>query len=327
LGPERIGQDEAFALPTIPRTRVYLLFAILISFMACDLLGGTEDKVVMSVGDKRVTTKELKRDLTRLTFELGMTDQETTELINPLVERIIDHYLILEYGKQERIDVSDQELDAAVKEMQSDYPEEAFQEMLLHGYIDFDEWKEKLRQQLLVKKIIERASRTLDPITPREIRAYYDSHRDEFTEPAAVRFRQVVTKSKDEATQVLRRLKDGEDLGELAVRYSISPEGERAGEVGWIAKGVLDESMEKVLFSLPIGKTGPVVESPYGYHVFEVMARRPEGFKSLPDAMDEIEVKLLEEKKEAFYGQWLKELRRLFTVKVNRELLETLELG
>jgi parvulin-like peptidyl-prolyl isomerase len=136
-----------------------------------------------------------------------------------------------------------------------------------------------------------------------------------------------VTKSEDEATQVLRRLRDGEDMGELAMRYSISPEGKRAGEVGWIAKGVLDESMEKVLFSLPIGKTGPVVESPYGYHIFEVMARRPEGYKSLPDAMAEIEARLLEEKKEAFYGQWLKELRRRFTVKVDRELLETLELG
>jgi parvulin-like peptidyl-prolyl isomerase len=136
-----------------------------------------------------------------------------------------------------------------------------------------------------------------------------------------------VTKSKEEAVQISRRLKEGEDLGVLATKYSISPESERAGEVGWIAKGVLDESMEKVLFSLPVGKTGPVVESPYGYHIFEVIARRPQGFRSLPDAMAEIEAKLLEEKKEAFYGQWLKELRGLFTVKVNRELLETLELG
>ena len=177
------------------------------------------------------------------------------------------------------------------------------------------------------KKIIERASRTLDPITPREIKAYYNLHRDEFAEPAAVRFRQVVTKNKDDAVLISKRLKEGEDLGELAVNHSISPEGERGGEVGWIAKGVLDESMEKVLLSLPVGKTGPVVESPYGYHIFEVTARRPEGFKSLPDAVAEIEAKLLEEKKEAFYGRWLKELRGLFTVRVNQELLEDLELG
>jgi parvulin-like peptidyl-prolyl isomerase len=327
LGSERIGHDEAFALSTIPRTPLYLLFAILISLMACDLLGGPKDKVIISVGEKQISTEELKRDLKRLTFELGMTDQETAELMNQLVERIIDHYLILQYGKKERIEVSGQELNAAVKEMKSDYPEEAFQEMLLHGYIDFEEWKEKLRQQLLVKKIIERASRTLDPITPREIKAYYNLHRDEFAEQAAVRFRQVVTKNKDDAVLISKRLKEGEDLGELAVNHSISPEGERGGEVGWIAKGVLDESMEKVLFSLPVGKTGPVVESPYGYHIFEVTARRPEGFKSLPDAVAEIEAKLLEEKKEAFYGRWLKELRGLFTVKVNQELLEHLELG
>ncbi len=312
---------------TIPRTPFYLLFVIMIPLLACDLVRGPEEKVVISVGEKRITAEELRRDLKRITFELGMTEQESAELIDPLVERIIDHYLILQYGKREGIEVSAQELDAAVKEMQSDYPAEAFQEMLLHGYIDFEEWKEKLREQLLVKKIVERASKTLDPIAPREIKNYYDTHRDEFTEPAAVRFRQVVTKSEDEADQIARRLKDGEDFGELATNYSISPEAEKGGEVGWIAKGVLDESMEKVLFALPIGKAGPVVESPYGYHIFEVMARRPEGFKSLPEAMAEIEAKLLAEKKEAFYTQWLKELRGLFTVKVNRELLANLELG
>jgi peptidyl-prolyl cis-trans isomerase C/foldase protein PrsA len=299
----------------------------LIFLTACDLFKGSKDKVVISVGEKRITAKELKRDLNRLTFELGMTDEETAGLMNPLVERIIDHYLILQYGMKERIEVSSQELDVAVREMQSDYPEEAFQEMLLQGYIDFEEWKEKLRQQILVKKIIGRASKTLDPVSPREIKTYYDSHRDEFKEPAAVRFRQIVMKSRAEADQISRRVKEGEDLGELARNYSISPEGERAGEVGWIAKGILDESMEKVLFSLPVGKTGPIVESPYGYHIFEVIARRPQGVKSLPDAMAEIEAKLLAEKKEAFYNQWLRELRGLFTVKVNRELLDTLELG
>ena len=85
MGSERTGHDEAFELPTIPRTSLCFLFAILISLMACDLLGGPKDKVIISVGEKRITTEELKRDLKRLTFELGMTDQETAELMNQLV--------------------------------------------------------------------------------------------------------------------------------------------------------------------------------------------------------------------------------------------------
>jgi len=76
-----------------------------------------------------------------------------------------------------------------------------------------------------------------------------------------------------------------------------------------------------------MGRVSGVVESPYGFHIIEVLGRKPEGVLSLPEAMTGIETKLRSERLEAFYSEWLRDLRKAIPVKVDRELLKDLELG
>ena len=71
----------------------------------------------------------------------------------------------------------------------------------------------------------------------------------------------------------------------------------------------------------------PVVETPYGFHVFEVLEKRPEGVKSFPDAIAEIEAKLHRAKQEVFVQQWMESLRVVIPVKVDREMLKGLKSG
>ena len=307
---------------------LYLTVALFFGLSACGIFDRAEEKVVITVGKRKVSAEELKNDIKYLTAGMGITDQGLREVIDPLLGRILDHYLVLEYGRQEGITLSDKELETAVNDIKKDYPEEAvFHEMLLHRYVDYEKWKERLREQLLVKKIIEKVSEGVPPVTFDEIRTYFDSHKNEFARPQMVRFSQIVTRTKQEAEQILGRLNRGDDIKELARRYSVTPEAENGGEVGWVSKGQLDESIEKVIFSLPVGKTSHVVKTPYGYHIFKVQSRRSEGLESLAEAMPVIQSKLFFQKQDSFYRRWLEQLRALYPVKVNEELLATLEFG
>ena len=136
-----------------------------------------------------------------------------------------------------------------------------------------------------------------------------------------------MTHSEDEAKALRKRLLKGEELDELARQYSTAPEAEDGGEVGWISQDTLDESIDKVIFSLPVGEISPVVRTPYGYHIFRVDSKRPEGPKSLQEARDEIETILVLRKQEALYDNWIVRLRELFPVRINHELLKTWEFG
>jgi parvulin-like peptidyl-prolyl isomerase len=306
----------------------FLVLALSFGSSACNILDSSEEKVAIVVGERKITTDELKGDIRYMTSEMGVTDEGVRYVIDPLLSKLVDHYLVLEYGKQKGITVSEEELESEVQDIIKDYPDEdVFRQMLLKRYLEFDKWKEGLRQQLLIKKIMRRVSESISPVTFEEINTYYETHRSEFKRPRMVKFRQIVTGTREEAEDIRKRLRKGEDLGDLARQYSITPEAEMGGEVGWVSKGDLHESMEKAIFSLPVGRISKITKTSYGYHIFEVQSKRAEGFKSLSEAMEEIESTLFLRKQEAFHERWLIQLRGLFPVKVDKDLLATLELG
>lgn len=303
-----------------------LLFTAMLT-AACGPGDHPKPKAVITVGSRSITSEEVRRDLRRLTFDMEIFGHDMDSLLDPLLDRLLEHYLILEYGRQQGIEVKDWELDNAVREIQRGYNEKEFQETLLRGVILFDEWKEALREQLLLKKIVSKAMEGMEPVPFSEIKAYYDGHPEEFRQAAAVRFRQVVTSSREEAQRAWDRLNGGESMEALIEEYSKAQGKEYGGEVDWIARGDLDESVEKVIFSLPVRKISTVVETPYGFHVFEVLEKRTEGAKSLPEAVADIEAKLQRQKQEGFVQQWLESLRVVIPVKVDREMLKGLEFG
>jgi peptidyl-prolyl cis-trans isomerase C len=298
--------------------------AFVMAWPACELFDRPVEKVVLTVGSRKITPEELKAQRKRMALE---PDGTSKERLDSFVERVVDHYLILEYGKEQGLSVSDEELESAVREIKKDYAEKDFQELLLKGYIDYGEWKEGLREQLLIKKITTRAFAASPPISIEEMKAYYDTHLEEFRRPAMVRFRQIVTRTKEEADNLQKRLVQGGSMAATVAESSKVPASAGSSEPGWFAKGDLDESIEKVVFSLPVGKVSGVVETPYGFHIFEVLGRKPEGVRSFHEAMREIEAKLRSERLDAFYSEWLQGLRKAIPVKIDRELLKEVELG
>jgi peptidyl-prolyl cis-trans isomerase C len=300
----------------------HLIIALFLvsSFTACQLLENPENEVVITVGSRQITDDELKKDIRLITLEMDLTDQEVAKDLEPLINRAVENYLILEYGKAEEITVPSDELEAAIRNLTKDYPDDVFQEMLINRYIDLNKWKEGIRQQLLIQKITSSATMGLTPVSFEEIKQYYESHLGDFKRPRMVELRQVVTADRKEAEAVLGKLTEGADMAQLARDYSITPEGDYGGMLGWIARGDLDEDMEKSVFSVPVGKFSPVLESSYGYHVFEVLAEQQEGMRELPEVMSEIEEELFQQKREFFYVQWLKKLRETFPVKIDKDL-------
>jgi peptidyl-prolyl cis-trans isomerase C len=305
----------------------YLLLVLLFSLSGCgDLFKGPEEKTVITVGERDISIGALKKDIKRFTSEMGITDQDIEQIMQPLINRIVEHYLIIEYGREKGISISDEELESAVKKMERDYSEKDLRKILLHGYIDYEEWKEGLREHLLVKKIMTKALESLPPVSHKEIKKYFNSNPDEFKRPIRVKFRQIVIGTKEEAKNIRRRLNQGENMGQLARKYSITPEADNGGEVGWVAEENLEASMGKTIFSLPIGKISPVVKTAYGFHIFKVLSKRPAGLQSLPEAITDIESKLYYQREAQFYKKWLAGLRVTFPVIIDEDRLKTLEL-
>jgi len=94
--------------------------------------------------------------------------------------------------------------------------------------------------------------------------------------------------AKKKAQSLLARAKAGEPVANLARKYSGDPiTADNGGDIGFLKKGVMSESFDEALFSLKVGEISDVVETPYGFHIIEVVAIR-EGDVPIDEAKREL---------------------------------------
>ncbi|PYX05992.1 MAG: hypothetical protein DMG85_14210 [Acidobacteria bacterium] len=138
--------------------------------------------------------------------------------------------------------------------------------------------KRKLRYVVLETAKVEAQTQ----VTPDDLQAYYDQHRDEFRVPEQVNVRHILIKTplpgpdgkvdtkgaeeaRKKAEDVLKQIKAGGNFAELAKKYSEDPgSAKNGGSLGWIGKGRTVPEFEKAAFSLPKGGTSDLVQSSYG---------------------------------------------------------------
>ncbi len=96
-------------------------------------------------------------------------------LLNQMAEELIIDRRAQELG----IVLEDAELETAIREIQSDYPDDTFDQMLLESAIPFSLWKDRLRVRLLMEKVVDRELVQPLTITAQDIEGYFKANEKE----------------------------------------------------------------------------------------------------------------------------------------------------
>ena len=144
-------------------------------------------------------------------------------------------------------------------------------------------------------------------VTPDDLRTYYDQHRDQYRMPEQVKVSHILIKTPlpgpdgkvDEkgvaeaqrrAEDLLKQVRNGAKLEDLAQKYSEDPgSAKQGGSLGWIGKGQTVPEFEKAAFSLPKGQTSDLVKSSYGFHIIRVDEKQEAHMKTIDEVKAEIE--------------------------------------
>ncbi|MCX5866497.1 MAG: peptidylprolyl isomerase [Proteobacteria bacterium] len=237
--------------------------------------------------------------------------------LNQLVER----NLLVQEAHQKGIKLADKELEAREAEIRKDYPQGEFEKVLLSRFIDYERWRQNLRDDLLIQKLIEN-SVPVSPVTGFVVSRYYQRHQDQYQVPVQVRARQIVVRTEQEAQAAREELLKGGDFAKLARRLSLSPDAEQGGDLGFFSAGVMPPEFDQVVFSLPPGKISQVVKSPYGYHLFLVEEVRESKALTEAQVKEKIRELLARETREKSYQDWLQKLKEKAEIKVNQALVK-----
>jgi len=308
------------------RTRIFSFVSLLLlcGCVACSTNTGSNTDIVIRVGDRSIRGEDIKRIVRFTSFENGIPQSVVWSSITSLVHKIVDDALILEYGKDKGIGLDDIEVERAIQGITQDYPEESFKEMLLTRCIDYKEWKQRLREQLLIRKIVKKRTESISPVSYKEIRAYYEQRPEEFSHPSRVKFVHIIASSRSDAEDLLSRFRDGADIKKIVQRKRLDQAVQLETGMSWHSKDMLPPALSKAAFSLPIGQASSVIQTPYGFHVIQVVERELAGRKALPEVIGQIEEALLNKEKETHYARWLEELRQHYPVAVNYTLLDSI---
>jgi parvulin-like peptidyl-prolyl isomerase len=301
-------------------TSMLLILAILPSCKS-----NVSPNIVAEVDGDAITVAEFTTEFFPLVkgYNSPFSDQEKEALKNlkvALLDQLIEKRLILHEAPKMGITVSDDELEEALASIQRGYPEGGFEEVI-KDEPSLLKWKEQLRQRLLVEKVISRVSQVTSPIDEQTMRKYYEQHREEFMVAEQVRVRQIVVKDREDAESILRKLKRGDPFDELARRYSIGPEAEEGGDLGFFGRGEMPEEFD-VVFSLPEGNLSDIIQSPYGYHIFQVVAKRGQAELDFAQVKDQIGNVIMREEADKTFQNWLKSIKKQASITVNKRALE-----
>ncbi len=87
--------------------------------------------------------------------------------------------------------------------------------------------------------------------------------------------RHILVPDEAAANAVIERLNNGEDFGALAIELSQDTvSGAQGGDLGWFGKGVMVAEFETPAFALEVGEISEPIESGFGWHIIQVVARQ-----------------------------------------------------
>ena len=86
--------------------------------------------------------------------------------------------------------------------------------------------------------------------------------------------RHILVETEDEAKKVVERLKAGEDFADLAAELSLdTSSAAEGGDLGFSPAGRYVAPVDEAISSLKIGEISEPIQSQFGWHVIEVLAR------------------------------------------------------
>ncbi|ORJ58281.1 hypothetical protein B5V00_12535 [Geothermobacter hydrogeniphilus] len=301
-----------------------LFFSILLAMLlsGCREEGPGRSPVLLRVDGREVTLARFNRSFERtLPGEEQLSPEQRRTLRRSYLGQVVDRELALAEADRLNVVVTPSEVEQALEETTSDYTPQEFERLLREQDLSRDDWRRRLAEGMRIEKVIALAAYSGVRVSESEVAAYYKKHRDQFKRPQQVRARQLVVAERETGERLLGRLRQGEDFADLARRYSLSPDGEQGGDLGWFARGQMPPEFDAVVFKLAVGRISDLVKSPYGYHLFLVEERRPAKKLKLEEAAPEIRKELQREAEQRAYQAWLVNLRKRAEIEVNLDLL------
>lgn len=311
------------------RTRSWVLILVLCCLMAPVLPAhGDAPRPLVVVNDAAITTTDLAQERRQLQAEMEMrnrplSDRQVALLNDQLLDNLIKRELLYQKAQQKKMQVRSQWVDRALGELKAQLgSSKAFQNYLLNTGLDEPRLKESIRKGLIVRRLLRREVIRRIRVSEAEMQAFYRRHPEYFRRGEQIRARHILiafdnktdgTKRDDALLRIQAiqsKLRQGSKFAALALEYSDCPSKSRGGDLGYFERSQMVRTFAEAAFGMQPGEISDIVETRFGYHLIQILDRRPPSQIAYKNVRTKIERTLRRNKEKAAAKTYLTRLTR-----------------
>ena len=244
------------------------------------------------------------------------------------LQLLVDQALIVEEFKKSGGTIPDRLVNDRINEVIFDQFENdraKFLAALAEEQITLEDWRERIRERLIVSALRQQEINDRVQVTPDNLRQAYEKSRAKFSRPQQVKLSMITlrkdrsadeTAAREEAVRLRGRLLTGENFATLAKEFSHDPKAVNGGDWGWITPQDLRAELRQGLDTLKVGDISDILETPDAFYVARIEEQRAAYQPTLEELRPELEKDVRRAEVDRLYQAWMERLKRKHAIKI-----------
>ncbi len=290
------------------------------------------EEIVAKVNSDVITRSDFAKGREGLRADMkqqygDQADQKFSEREKDVLRDLIDQQLLLQKGRDLGI-TADTELIKRLDEIRKQNnleSMEALEEAARNTGINFEDFKQQVRNGIITQQVIGREVGQKIKIGPDEVKQFYEEHRQEFAQPEHIRLSEIlvaipregeqepspeaVAQAETRARELLGRIRGGAPFEQVAQEASQGPTAANGGDLGYFKRGQLAKQLEDLTFALKAGETSDVVRTRQGFIILKVTEHQAEGVPEMKAIENQIMEAIYLKKLQPALREYLTRLR------------------
>lgn len=261
--------------------------------------GEPMDKIVAIVGNEIILQSEVVGHLMMSAMQERRTSARPDDpvLLKRSLDVLINEKLIVTKAIEDSLTASEDEItermdyqiQAMMQQMGSERRiEEVYGMSMAKIRRDF---RDEIRKQLLTERLSQQKFAAMK-VSSKEVQDFFKQYKDSIPPvPPQFEIYHIVKnvepspEAKDKTLALAKKIRDslvaGGDFATFARRYSNDPgSAASGGDLGFVERGKFIAEFEKTAYALQIGEISQPVETPFGFHVIQLLDKRETAVKT-----------------------------------------------
>jgi parvulin-like peptidyl-prolyl isomerase len=277
------------------------------------------DHITRAVLDHRMQQAKCSYDIQKREFpKAGSPEYQAIQ--SQILQNLVQRLELAQQAPKLGVTVTDAKVEDQLKQIKKKYfgnSDTKYQSELKRQCVTDADVHGDVRANLLSEAIYKNLTTSVK-VGDADVKSYYDTHPQVYTQPQTRVVRHILVKDKKLADRLYAQLKGGADFAALAKKFSQDPGSKAQGGRLTISKGQTVPEFDKTAFALKTGEISPPVHSQFGWHIIQALKpTTPRKSTPLAQVKEAIRQQLLTERRNTKLQAWLDGVKKDYATKVS----------